>query len=146
MPQVNRSALVPFSAKQMYDLVNDVLSYPQFLSGCTGSTLIEHTENRMVASIDIAKVGIKKTFTTQNQLVEPTNIKIELVEGPFKSLYGNWYFTELDETACKIEFLLNFEFTNKMVAMAFGKIFQDVVNNMVQSFIQRARQIYVSDK
>ena len=146
MSQVNRSALVPFSARQMYNLVNDVLSYPEFLSGCSDSALIEHTETEMVASIAIEKIGIKKTFTTKNTLLEPINIKIELVDGPFNSLNGQWNFIELDETACKIEFFLNFEFTNCVVAAAFGQIFQDVVNNMVNAFIQRAKQVYVNGK
>lgn len=144
MPQVSRSALVPFSAKQMYDLVNDVVSYPQFLPGCSGSTLLEHTENTMVASVDVSKAGIKKTFTTKNTLVDAQIIEMNLVDGPFKSLSGGWHFMALDDTACKVELKLDFEFSNALVAMAFGKVFQELTNNMVNSFTQRAKQVYVS--
>lgn len=145
MPQVSRSALVPFSAKQMYDLVNDVASYPQFLPGCSGSKIIEQTECSMIASVDVAKAGIKKTFITENTLVDAQIIGMNLVDGPFKSLTGGWHFTELDETACKVELKLDFEFTNTLVAMAFGKVFQELTNNMVNSFTQRAKQIYVNN-
>lgn len=145
MPQVSRSALVPFSAKQMYDLVNDVASYPQFLPGCSGSKVIEETESSMVASVDVAKAGIKKTFTTKNTLIDAQLIGMNLVDGPFKSLTGGWHFTALDETACKVELKLDFEFTNALVAMAFGKVFQELTNNMVNSFTQRAKQVYVNN-
>ncbi|MDD9177900.1 MULTISPECIES: SRPBCC family protein [Aliivibrio] len=145
MPQVSRSALVPFSAKQMYDLVNDVASYPQFLPGCSGSKIIEQSEHAMVASVDVAKAGIKKTFTTKNTLVDSEVIGMNLVNGPFKSLTGGWHFMALDETACKVELKLDFEFSNALVAMAFGKVFQELTNNMVNSFTQRAKQVYVSN-
>ncbi|WP_375321115.1 SRPBCC family protein [Aliivibrio logei] len=145
MPQVSRSALVPFSAKQMYDLVNDVASYPRFLPGCSGSKIIEQTEGAMVASVDVAKAGIKKTFTTKNTLVDSQVIGMNLVDGPFKSLTGGWHFIALDETACKVELKLEFEFSNALVAMAFGKVFQELTNNMVNSFTQRAKQVYVSN-
>ena len=145
MPQVSRSALVPFSAKQMYDLVNDVASYPQFLPGCSGSKVIEQSEHAMVASVDVAKAGIKKTFTTKNTLVDSEVIGMNLVDGPFKSLTGGWHFMALDETACKVELKLDFEFSNALVAMAFGKVFQELTNNMVNSFTQRAKQVYVSN-
>ncbi|MDD9176321.1 ubiquinone-binding protein [Aliivibrio finisterrensis] len=145
MPQVSRSALVPFSAKQMYDLVNDVASYPQFLPGCSGSKIIEQSEHAMVASVDVAKAGIKKTFTTKNTLVDSEVIGMNLVDGPFKSLTGGWHFMALDETACKVELKLDFEFSNALVAMAFGKVFQELTNNMVNSFTQRAKQVYVSN-
>ncbi|MGN2672398.1 SRPBCC family protein [Aliivibrio fischeri] len=142
MPQVSRSALVPFSAKQMYDLVNDVASYPQFLPGCSGSKILEQTESTMVASVDVAKAGIKKTFTTKNTLIDSEMIGMNLVDGPFKSLTGGWHFMALDETACKVELTLDFEFSNALVAMAFGKVFQELTNNMVNSFTQRAKQVY----
>ncbi|MCP3700679.1 MAG: ubiquinone-binding protein [Aliivibrio sp.] len=145
MPQVSRSALVPFSAKQMYDLVNDVASYPQFLPGCSGSKIIEQSEHAMVASVDVAKAGIKKTFTTKNTLADSEVIGMNLVDGPFKSLTGGWHFMALDETACKVELKLDFEFSNALVAMAFGKVFQELTNNMVNSFTQRAKQVYVSN-
>lgn len=142
MPQVSRSALVPFSAKQMYDLVNDVASYPQFLPGCSGSKILDQTESTMVASVDVAKAGIKKTFTTKNTLIDSEMIGMNLVDGPFKSLTGGWHFMALDETACKVELKLDFEFSNALVAMAFGKVFQELTNNMVNSFTQRAKQVY----
>ncbi|MDK9736115.1 SRPBCC family protein [Vibrio sp. D404a] len=142
MPKVTRSALVSFSADQMFDLVNDVARYPEFLPGCSGSRVIESSDSAMVASVDVSKAGISKTFTTSNRLAEGAEILMELVDGPFKKLQGGWYFTPLDEQACKVELKLEFEFSSRMIEMAFGKIFNELTSNMVNAFTQRAKQVY----
>lgn len=142
MAQVNRSALVMFSAAKMYQLVNDVHAYPQFLPGCTGSKIVQHNNDSMTASVDVSKAGIKKTFTTRNTLRENQRIDMELVDGPFDKLSGGWEFVALDEHACKVVLALDFEFSNKIAEMAFGKIFKELVQNMVGAFTQRAKEVY----
>ncbi|CAK3189677.1 ribosome association toxin RatA [Vibrio crassostreae] len=142
MPKVTRSALVSFSADQMFSLVNDVARYHEFLPGCSGSRVIEFSDSTMVASVDVSKAGISKTFTTSNRLADGAEILMELVDGPFKKLQGGWYFTPLDEQACKVELKLEFEFSSRMIEMAFGKIFNELTSNMVSAFTQRAKQVY----
>ncbi|MBK5072070.1 SRPBCC family protein [Budviciaceae bacterium CWB-B4] len=142
MQRIKRSALVNYSAGQMYKLANDVLSYPKFLPGCVSSRILEQTENTMTASIDVAKVGIRKTFTTSNQMVEDSIIDMKLVDGPFRTLQGGWLFTPLGDDACRIEFNLEFEFSSKLIEIAFGRIFQDLAQNMVQAFTRRAKEVY----
>ena len=142
MAQVNRSALVMFSAAQMYDLINDVSAYPQFLPGCVGSDIVSFDGDVMVASVDVAKAGISKKFTTSNTLKLNERIDMSLVDGPFKSLQGGWQFLVLDDNACKVSLSLEFEFSNKLVEMAFGKVFKELVGNMVGAFTQRAKVVY----
>ncbi|KDM91875.1 SRPBCC family protein [Photobacterium galatheae] len=142
MPQISRSALVPFSAKQMFDLVNDVESYPAFLPGCCGTKILESSTQHMMASVDVSKAGIKKTFVTRNTLEGMHKISMQLVEGPFRRLVGGWHFTELDVDACKVELKLDFEFTNALVEAVFGKVFHELTHNMVNAFTQRAREVY----
>ncbi len=142
MPRITRSALVPFSAEQMFELVNDVEAYPSFVPGCAGSRVLEASHDAMTASVDVAKAGIRKTFTTRNELVMGEAIKMELVDGPFRKLVGGWNFTSLDADACKIELNLDFEFTNGLVEMAFGKVFNELAVNMVKAFTDRARVVY----
>lgn len=137
---MNKSALVPYSAKTMFDLVNDVASYPEFIPGCVATDIRSVDDTHMQASLDISKAGIKHTFTTNNILTAPSRIAMTLADGPFKSLSGGWIFTELDEHACKIELNLEFEFTSRLVELAFGKIFHSLANSMVDAFIQRAKQ------
>jgi len=145
MPQISRSVLVRFSAMQMYDLVNDVESYKEFLPGCVGGKVLEFDGKTMLASVDVSKAGIRKTFTTRNQVVPGKSIDLTLENGPFKHLLGLWRFTELTEEACKVEFELSFEFSNSLADMAFGKVFNDLMVSMVTAFTSRAKVIY-SDK
>ena len=136
MAQISRSALVPYSAEQMYQLVNDVDSYPEFLPGCTGSRVLDNSGNQMTAAVDVSKAGISKTFTS-NQ-----SIHMQLVDGPFRKLSGGWRFVSLGDDACKVELSLDFEFTNMLVEMAFGRVFKELANSMVQAFTTRAKEVY----
>ncbi|NRD73274.1 ubiquinone-binding protein [Shewanella sp. VB17] len=142
MPQISRSVLVRFSAMQMYEIVNDVGSYQDFLPGCVGGKVLAFDGQTMLASVDVAKAGISKTFTTRNQIVPGKSIQLALENGPFKYLVGEWRFTELTSDACKIDFELNFEFSSSLVDMAFGNIFKELMTSMVTAFTGRAKVIY----
>ena len=142
MPSIQRSALVAHSAEAMFNLVNDVAAYPQFLPGCSDSKILEASHDVMKASLLVAKAGIKQWFTTHNVLEPGKRIDMQLVDGPFRSLNGGWTFSALSEDACKIELNLEFEFSNKLAEMAFGKIFNSLASNMVQACTERARSVY----
>jgi ribosome-associated toxin RatA of RatAB toxin-antitoxin module len=142
MARINRSALVMYSAEQMYRLVNDVRAYPQFLPGCVASEVLETSPDSMLARVEVAKAGIHKSFTTRNRLTEARSIDMKLVDGPFRSLTGVWNFTPLDEQASKVELALEFEFSSRLVELAFGRIFHELVGSMVHAFTQRAKEVY----
>lgn len=145
MPTINRSALVMHSTEEMYALINDVDRYSQFLPDCGDSKVVSQNEASMTASILVSKGGINKWFTTQNQLFKNEKITLTLVDGPFKYLTGFWQFTALSDNACKIHFQLDYEFSNKLLSLAFGRIFTHLTNNIVQAFIERAKEVYVNN-
>lgn len=142
MANISRSALVMYSCEQMYKLVDDIELYPQFIPNCADSKRIQINENTVEGSLLISSVGISKWFTTKNELTANKEIKMQLLNGPFKHLTGVWKFTELDQFACKVELDLEFEFSSKMIELAFGGIFNNVVANMVSAFTQRAKKVY----
>jgi ribosome-associated toxin RatA of RatAB toxin-antitoxin module len=142
MKTVHRNALVMHSAEQMYSLVNDIESYSKFLPWCGGSRILSCTSEEIVASLDIAKAGVKKTFTTRNRLVENQRVEMALVDGPFQCLAGSWSFSALSAEACKIELDLEFEFSGQLMAMILGPIFNEAANTMVAAFCKRADEIY----
>lgn len=144
MPTITRSALVMHSAKEMYTLINDVESYPLFVPDCGDSKIIELTEHSMTASLLVAKGAIKKWFTTKNTLVENESVKLTLVDGPFKYLIGEWKISPLSDQACKIQFEIDYEFSNKLLSLAFGGVFNHLVNNIVQAFTKRAKEVYAN--
>src|SRR5476649_2819764 len=142
MPHINRSALVPYSAEQMFALVNDIHAYPEFIPGCTSSRVVSKQGNELTAEMAVSKAGISKTFTTRNVITDNQSIVMRLVEGPFRSFAGDWRFTSLSQDACKIEFAMSFEFKNKLIELAFGQVFKEMANSMVQAFTKRAKEVY----
>ena len=142
MPIIQRSALVNYSAEAMYDLVNDVDAYPQFLPGCKDSKVLASESDMMKASLLVAKAGVRQWFTTKNTLEPARHIHMQLIDGPFKRLSGGWTFSALSDEACKIELNLEFEFTSKLTELAFGKIFNALAASMVKAFTERAKQVY----
>ncbi|MCG7599464.1 type II toxin-antitoxin system RatA family toxin [Halomonas sp. McH1-25] len=142
MPTVNRSALVRHSAQTMFDLVNDFESYPEFLPGCRRARLIERDREHLVGELTLAKAGVEQSFITRNDLYEPERIELSLVQGPFKRLNGQWLFTPMGEQACKVSLEMNFEFSNRLLGMAFGKLFSQVAGQLVDAFTQRADEVY----
>ncbi|MEC9483355.1 MAG: type II toxin-antitoxin system RatA family toxin [Halomonas sp.] len=142
MPTVNRSALVRHSAQAMFDLVNDFESYPEFLPGCRDARLIERDRQHLVGELTLAKAGVEQSFTTRNDLYEPERIELSLVRGPFKRLNGQWLFTPMGEQACKVSLEMNFEFSNRLLGMAFGKLFSQVASQLVDAFTRRADDVY----
>lgn len=142
MPTISRNALVMHSVEQMYALINDVLAYPKFLPDCNDSKIVSQNDNSMTASLLVAKGGISKWFTTKNHLVKNKEVQMNLLNGPFKTLVGCWTLTSLSENACKISLELHYEFSNKILALAFGRVFNHMANNMVQAFTIRAKEVY----
>jgi len=142
MPVVNKTALVPYSSAQMFDLVNDFESYPSFLPWCRSSRVIHHTEREICGQLEVARAGIRQKFSTINKLTPPKHIDISLKEGPFSKLTGGWKFTELTPEACKVELTLEFEFSGKLINSAFGAIFNQIAGTLVEAFCKRAGEVY----
>ncbi len=142
MKKVLKHALVPFSASQMYALVNDIESYADFLPWCDKSIILQQTDTEVKASLNIAYGSINKSFTTLNKLTPGKKIEMQLVEGPFKKLHGEWLFTQLGDDGCKISFELEFEFKSKLLGMTMGPVFSQIANTLVDSFSERAQKVY----
>lgn len=142
MPQVKRSALVRHSAEQMFELVADVESYPEFLPWCRSTRLLSRTETELCGELEVSRMGIHQTFSTCNSLEPGRRMGIELREGPFRKLRGGWIFTPLREDACKVELELDFEFSGKLINTAFGAVFNQIASTLVETFCKRADEVY----
>ncbi len=142
MRKVLRSALVPYSAAQMYALVKDVEAYPSFLPWCNDAEVHVREESYIEASLELHRGRVSKKFRTRNALVENESLGIALVGGPFKHMSGGWTFQQLGKTGCKVELDLEFEFESRAVDVIFGRFFEHTCNSLVDSFTQRAAKIY----
>ena len=142
MPEIRRSALMPYPAQFMYDIVNDVDSYPEFLPWCGGVKIHQLDSSSMEASILMRGAGFNHWFKTRNSMVPGQSIEMELVEGPFSKLEGRWSFTTIDSEGCKIELRLLFEMKQGLASTLIAPAFSRIGNTMVDSFCDRARDQY----
>jgi ribosome-associated toxin RatA of RatAB toxin-antitoxin module len=142
MVKVEKNVLVPHSAEQMFTLVDTVEDYQAFLPWCGGVDLIERSEQTTTATIYIDYHGLKQSFTTQNQKQFPGAMRMQLKDGPFKQFNGQWGFIALNENACKITFVLEYEFSNALLGKIISPVFSHIANTFVDSFVSRADQVF----
>jgi ribosome-associated toxin RatA of RatAB toxin-antitoxin module len=142
MASVEKTVLVAHSAEQMFNLVDCVENYPAFLPWCGGASVVKVDEDRVHATVHINYHHIKQSFTTENRRTPPHQIDMTLQDGPFRHLDGRWRFIPLSESACKIEFRLNYEFSNRLLEKLVGPVFHFIANSFVDAFIHRAEKVY----
>lgn len=146
MTTISRHAIVSHSAEEMYQLVVDVESYPEFLPWCASTSIISDGDEEVEVRMDIAYKGIRKSFTTRNRLQKGKTMEMHLVSGPFENLQGFWRFEALDDSACKVSLDLEFDFSSKLVAMTLGKVFNEIAGKLMDNFCRRADEIYGNEK
>ena len=145
MKTVNKSVLIWYSPEEMFALVTDVAKYPQFLPWCDRATVLETHANGMKAEVGIALGGIRKSFVTRNTHEPGRRVKMELVEGPFSQLDGDWHFHPVGDgtqRACKVELQLSYGFDNRALAALVGPVFDRIAATFIDAFIKRAEQVY----
>lgn len=142
MAAVQKSVLVPYGAEQMFELVERVEDYPQFLPWCGGATILERTAEETLARLDIDYHGVRAQFTTANRTERPELIVIALRSGPFRRLDGTWRFTGLGAGASKVELALRYEFANAVLERLIGPVFSRIAHTFVDAFVARAETIY----
>jgi ribosome-associated toxin RatA of RatAB toxin-antitoxin module len=138
MPRVVKSVLVPYSARQMFDLVDDVPAYPEFLPWCSGASVLAHKGSRKTARIEIDYRGVRAYFTTDNTNVPGKSIVVMLKDGPFRQLHGEWRFRALAAQASKAEFALNYEFATVVLEGIIGPVFNHIASTFIDAFVRRA--------
>ena len=145
MTSINRSALVEYSAEQMFDLVNDIERYPKFMQGCTSAKVLSESDTELVGELCLSKAGISQQFTTKNILLRPERIDMSLVEGGFKNFTSQWTFAPLTEGACKMSLAMEFEFKSGLMGFAAEKLFSSSANNLIDAIMRRAHEVYSSE-
>jgi ribosome-associated toxin RatA of RatAB toxin-antitoxin module len=142
MAHINRSALLPYPAQAMFDLVNDIEAYPSFMDGCVGAHVLRREPGLIEARLDLARAGVRYSFSTRNRLDAPSLIEMELIEGPFTQFAGRWFFQTLNADSCKVILDLQFALRSGIGSLAAAKLFDAVANNLVGAVCKRALAIY----
>jgi ribosome-associated toxin RatA of RatAB toxin-antitoxin module len=142
MARVEKSVLVAHPPERMFELVDRVEGYPEFLPWCGGTELIWRDAERTVATIHIAYLGLRQSFTTENFKTHPREMRITLQDGPFAELEGDWIFLPLGDDACKVEFRLQYVFSSRMLETVLAPLFSHITNTFVDAFVRRADEVY----
>lgn len=142
MNTLKRSAIVPYTARQMFELVNSIEDYPRFLPWCSKSKVKSRTDEEVVAELEISWKGMHKSFSTRNHLHPYHRMEISLVSGPMKHMQGLWEFVPINDRGCKVKLDLEFEFAGGFIDMLFQPVFQSIANSLVDAFCKRAVELY----
>ena len=145
MKTVHKSVLIWYSAAEMFALVTDVASYPQFLPWCDKSSVLAQDKDGMTAKVGLSIAGFSQSFTTRNTHVSDSKVSLHLIDGPFSKLDGQWNFTPVGKTAdraCKVEFSLSYAFDNPALAALVGPVFDKIAGSLVDAFVKRAGAVY----
>lgn len=150
MKTIIRQATVPYSTQQMFDLINDIKRYPEFIPHCTQALVLKAASNVMEAKLSFRKGILHQSFTTANTLITPTQIRMQLVDGPFQSLQGAWELEPCavgvadmgSQSGCRIGLTLAFTFKNALLDMSLGPFFHQMSSQLVSCFCHRAKVIY----
>jgi len=139
---IERSAIVTFTAAQMFALVDDVARYPEFLPWCTGSRIETVSATERLATLQIARGVLRMEFTTRNTVTPDSQLLMRLVDGPFRSLAGEWRFEAIGDRGSRVQFRVEFEFKNRLTAAAFNAMFEALCATIIDAFVLRAQKIY----
>jgi ribosome-associated toxin RatA of RatAB toxin-antitoxin module len=139
---VERSAIVTFTPAQMFALANDVGRYPEFLPWCTAARVEDLSDTERLATMKVARGVLRAEFTTRNTWKQDAQILMQLVDGPFQNLIGEWRFEAIGERGSRVHFRVEFEFKNRLTAAAFNAVFEALCGTIVDAFVLRAQKIY----
>lgn len=143
MKEVKRSALVPYTAEQMFALVEDIERYPQFLPWVSAAQLLERSPREVVGRLEMHRAGMREVVTTRNVLTPHREITLALVAGPFKTLAGLWTFEPIGtDRGTRVALSIRFEFANPMLSLLLSRTFEKSCNELVDAFVARARAVY----
>jgi ribosome-associated toxin RatA of RatAB toxin-antitoxin module len=141
MREMTRTALVARSPELVYQVVEDVERYPEFVPGCTEAKVLERTATQMIARLAVRRGALRTQFTTRNRLEPGRSMHMDLVDGPFRVLEGNWSFTPVASNGCRIDLSLRFQFSNLLKSALFEPLFEETAASLVRAFVSRAQSM-----
>ena len=142
MMHIKKSVIVAHTPLKMFNLVKDIENYPKYLPWCTKSNIQKHSDDEITGAVYLEYLMVKTHFVTRNVYYPHSKIDMHFVDGPFKELSGNWTFTPLGDYGCKIDFNLEYKFSNHFFEKIIGPVFSYISKNIVDCFIKEANKQY----
>lgn len=145
MSQIKKTSTMSFTPRQMFELVNDIESYPKFLPWCASTRVEKAGDNEIIATMSLSWAGVQQSLTTRNTLQPDKRIDMDLIKGPFSSFAGCWMFDERSPGRCRVGLEVKYEFETILQRLALGGLFKYVMYSSVDAYKHRARQVYGDD-
>lgn len=142
MSHISHKVIVPYTQEQMFDLVNDVASYPDFLPGCKSSKIISESDSVLTARVDLEKGPVSLYWISENTNIRPNQIKMRYIEGTFSSMEGEWSFSSKSQSGCEISFSIQYELSSNILSLAISPIINAMIITIVNCFRARAKEVY----
>ena len=139
MREIKHSALVAQPPRRLFDLINDIDSYPSFIPWCSRARVLSRSDREIVATIGVQRGPLQSEFTTRNELEPDRRILMHLVSGPFRMLEGEWLLTPIGAEGCRAELSMRFAFKSSLSALLFEQKFAETATSLVDAFVARAR-------
>lgn len=146
MPKVHRQALLPYSPQQLFDIVQRVEDYPLFVPHIRDVIVTPVAENELVAHVQLEPSALGGFFATRNRWIRPHRLTMQLEDGPLSRLQGEWRFEAVGDSGCRVVLDLDFDFANRLLGLAFSRVFDRLVNQLFDAFVSRAREVYGDKK
>jgi len=139
MREIKHSALIRRPPRAVFEIINDIEKYPEFLPWCTHAKVLSRSDREIVATVGVRKGPLQGEFTTRNELEPDSRITMRLVSGPFRTLEGEWLLTPIGDDGCRVELTMKFAFRNPLSAMLFEQKFAETMASLIDAFVSRAR-------
>ena len=142
MTEIHRSAMLPYPAESMFDLVNDIKAYPEFMDGCVGAQILQEEGNTIDARLYLKKGFFKQQIRTRNINTYGRAIDLELLEGPLTNFKGRWEFVTVSPESCKVSLTISFSIKASVANIGLSKLLGIVSNSLVDAIADRAKKLY----
>ncbi|WP_022683160.1 type II toxin-antitoxin system RatA family toxin [Sphingobium bisphenolivorans] len=142
MPKHSETRPLPYTPEQMFDLVSDVASYPEFLPWVSAIRVRADSKTEMVADMIVGFKGIKESFTSRVHKERPDHVRVDYLDGPLKYLCNEWRFRSDGKGGVLVDFEVEFEFKNRLFEMLAGQMFDKALRKMIGAFETRAAELY----
>ena len=141
MDCIKKNESINIDIQTIFTLINQVDKYSDFLPWCSNSKVISDKNNVMVGKISVSKNFVNWTFTTENHYIKNKKIYLTLIDGPFKNLNGEWSFLKIDNNNTQVSFILEYEFSNKIIELSIKPVFTSIMSSILDSFISEAFKV-----
>lgn len=142
MPSHHEKRILPYTAEQLFDLVMDIESYPEFLPWCSYAAINEKKRNSLTADVVIGYKFYRETFSSRVHFKKPTEVEVEYLKGPMRHLHNKWEFKNLRGGKCEVDFYVDFSLQSRLLETLVDQFFQKALMKMISAFEVRAKDLY----